>query len=93
MIGAQTMYKWWILLNPPHPTDLMAPLLCRHTHVYIEGWFESAKERRHSLHYHKLSYFFMICLSFFLLLKIRLKGHHDFKNSSAKWLGFFFFLY
>lgn len=73
MIGAQTMYKWWILLNPPHPTDLMAPLLCRHTHVYIEGWFESAKERRHSLHYHKL-------FSVIILLHDMLEFFPTFKN-------------
>lgn len=37
MIVAQSMYKWWILLNPVHLTDLVALPLCT---VYDEGVLE-----------------------------------------------------
>lgn len=37
MIVAQSMYKWWILLNPVYLTDLVALPLCT---VYDEGVLE-----------------------------------------------------
>lgn len=66
MIVAQSMYKWWILLNPVHLTDLVALPLCLVLCMMKVCWNKqkTGDILRIITEHSQSSYSFMECLEF-----------------------------